>query len=128
MTDNNIQQWCWAQAFHGLHLGTDRPLIWPNLTRIVMKSSAIMRVIITPFLDRLHLFKRTVVESILIYIPCWRIKKCLHNIGCTLIIQRITEKIFIKMGTILIQINIFSLDLNLRRSAQRKRSSDILIG
>lgn len=49
-------------------------------------------------------------------------------IGCTLIIQRITENIFITVGTILIKINGFSLDLNLRRSAQRKRSSDILIG
>lgn len=80
VTDKNIQQWCWAQTFHGLHLGTDRPLIWPNLTRIVMKSSAIMWIIITPFLDRLHLFKRTVVESILIYILCWRIKKMFKDL------------------------------------------------
>lgn len=35
---------------------------------------------------------------------------------------------FITMRTILIKVNRFSLDLNLRRPTQRKHSSDILIG
>lgn len=85
-----------------------------------------MQVIITSFLDPLHLFKRTVVESFLIYILFWRIKNV--YIGCKLIIQRTTENNVYYSGNNTDNINRFSLDLNLQRSAQRKRSSNILIG
>lgn len=54
---------------HQTYEPTNRPPVLPNftlLTRTVMQSSGIMNVLIGSILERLHLFKSTVVDRVVI--------------------------------------------------------------